>query len=85
MYILEIKYYFRFDIGDIVLQKQIDISEHETLPELYAKLAKLGANLLENVFEDLPQLLQSAKSQNKTNITYGKYIYMIAQIIYLTI
>lgn len=61
----------KFDIGDIVLQKQIDISEHETLPELYAKLAKLGANLLENVFEDLPQLLQSAKSQNKTNITYA--------------
>ncbi|XP_017790874.1 PREDICTED: methionyl-tRNA formyltransferase, mitochondrial, partial [Habropoda laboriosa] len=61
----------KFDIGEIVLQKQIDIDEHETLPELHMKLAKLGANLLGETFENLLELLQSAKPQNETNVTYA--------------
>ena len=56
------------------MQKQIDIDEHETMPDLYTKLAKLGANLLEELFENLLELLQSARFQNEENVTYGKCI-----------
>ncbi|XP_078040858.1 methionyl-tRNA formyltransferase, mitochondrial isoform X3 [Augochlora pura] len=60
----------KFDIGDIIVQKEININEHETLPQLYTKLSKLGACLLEQVLEDLPKALQSAKPQNKADATY---------------
>lgn len=55
------------------MQKAIDIDEHETLPELYTKLAKLGANLLEETFENLLELLKCARPQDEENVTYGKY------------
>lgn len=64
----------KFDIGEIVLQKQIDIDEHETMPKLYTKLAKLGGNLLKETFENLLELLQFAKPQDETNITYAPKI-----------
>ncbi|XP_043251399.1 methionyl-tRNA formyltransferase, mitochondrial isoform X1 [Colletes gigas] len=64
----------KFDIGEIVLQKQIDIGEHETLPELYAKLAKFGGNLLGDIFDNLPQLMKSAVPQNEMNVTYAPKI-----------
>ncbi|CAK9832641.1 Methionyl-tRNA formyltransferase, mitochondrial [Anthophora retusa] len=64
----------KFDIGEIILQKQIDIDENETLPKLYTKLAKLGANLLEETFENLLELLQSAKPQDETKVTYAPKI-----------
>ena len=44
------------------------------MPDLYTKLAKLGANLLEELFKNLLELLQSARPQNEENITYGKFI-----------
>ncbi|XP_078040849.1 methionyl-tRNA formyltransferase, mitochondrial isoform X2 [Augochlora pura] len=64
----------KFDIGDIIVQKEININEHETLPQLYTKLSKLGACLLEQVLEDLPKALQSAKPQNKADATYAPKI-----------
>ncbi|XP_076656275.1 methionyl-tRNA formyltransferase, mitochondrial isoform X2 [Halictus rubicundus] len=63
----------KFDIGEIILQKEVNIGEHETLPQLHSKLAKLGAYLLEKTFEDLPGALRSAKPQNEANATYGLY------------
>ncbi|XP_076221688.1 methionyl-tRNA formyltransferase, mitochondrial isoform X2 [Nomia melanderi] len=64
----------KFDIGEIVLQKEINISEHETLPELYIKLSKLGADLLAKVIDDLPHILKSVKPQNEANATYAPKI-----------
>ncbi|XP_043590748.1 methionyl-tRNA formyltransferase, mitochondrial isoform X1 [Bombus pyrosoma] len=64
----------KFDIGEIILQKAIDIDEHETLPELYTKLAKLGANLLKETFENLFELLKSARPQDEENVTYAPKI-----------
>ncbi|XP_053997288.1 methionyl-tRNA formyltransferase, mitochondrial isoform X1 [Hylaeus anthracinus] len=64
----------KFDVGEIVLQEKINIGEHETLPELYARLAKLGATLLVNVLENLPQILQSARPQDEENVTYAPKI-----------
>lgn len=54
-----------------MLQKETDIGDHETLPELYSRLAKLGANMLMETFENLPELLESAMPQNEENVTYG--------------
>ncbi|XP_076656274.1 methionyl-tRNA formyltransferase, mitochondrial isoform X1 [Halictus rubicundus] len=64
----------KFDIGEIILQKEVNIGEHETLPQLHSKLAKLGAYLLEKTFEDLPGALRSAKPQNEANATYAPKI-----------
>ena len=64
----------KFDIGKIVLQKETGIGDHETLPELYSRLAKLGANLLMETFENLPELLESATPQNEENVTYAPKI-----------
>lgn len=52
-------------------QEKVDIHVDETLPELYTKLAKLGANVLIDVIEKLPQVLVSSKPQEKIGITYG--------------
>ncbi|XP_017755720.1 PREDICTED: methionyl-tRNA formyltransferase, mitochondrial [Eufriesea mexicana] len=60
-----------FDVGEIILQKQVDIDEHETMPELYIKLAKLAASLLEKTFENLLESLKYARPQDETNATYA--------------
>lgn len=65
------------------MQKQINIDEHETMPKLYTKLAKLGANLLRETFENLLELLQFAKPQDETNITYGEYIFFVINEIFI--
>ncbi|XP_017885771.1 methionyl-tRNA formyltransferase, mitochondrial [Ceratina calcarata] len=64
----------KFDIGEIVLQKEIDIGQNETQPELSKKLAELGASTLEEMFQDLPLSLQSAKPQDPTKVTYAPKI-----------
>lgn len=63
--------YYRFDIGEIVAQEKVDIQAAETLPQLYAKLAKMGANVLIDVIGKLPQVLSSSRPQEKIGITYG--------------
>nr|XP_034184417.1 methionyl-tRNA formyltransferase, mitochondrial isoform X1 [Osmia lignaria] len=64
----------KFDTGPIVLQRQVNISEDETLPELTSKLAKIGANLLGETFDNLPELIQSAKPQDEKYVTYAPKI-----------
>ncbi|XP_012232252.1 methionyl-tRNA formyltransferase, mitochondrial isoform X2 [Linepithema humile] len=61
----------KFDIGEIVAQEKLDIHVDEILPELYAKLAKVGANVLTDVIGKLPQALSSSKPQEKIGITYA--------------
>lgn len=65
---------FRFDIGEIIAQEQISITPDETLPELRAKLAKIGANLLVETIKKLPSILSNGRPQNETEATYGKHI-----------
>ncbi|XP_072764719.1 methionyl-tRNA formyltransferase, mitochondrial isoform X2 [Anoplolepis gracilipes] len=64
----------KFDIGEIVVQKKLDIHPDETLPELHDKLAKMGANILIDVIGKLPKILSFSKSQEKTGITYAPKI-----------
>lgn len=53
------------------------------MPKLYTKLAKLGASLLKETFENLLELLQFAKPQDETNITYGEYIFFVINEIFI--
>jgi len=69
--------YCRFDIGEIVAQEKLDIHPDETLPELYVKLAKMGANILVNVIGKLPQVLSLSRPQEKIGITYGNFYYLL--------
>lgn len=65
--------YCRFDIGEIVAQEKLDIHPDEILPELYVKLAKMGANILVDVIRKLPQILSFSRPQEKIGITYGNF------------
>ncbi|KAL6420003.1 hypothetical protein ACFW04_011017 [Cataglyphis niger] len=64
----------KFDIGEIVAQEKLDIHPDETLPELYVKLAKMGANMLVDVIRKLPQILSFSRPQEKIGITYAPKI-----------
>ncbi|KAF7403041.1 hypothetical protein HZH66_005308 [Vespula vulgaris] len=61
----------KFDIGEIIAQEQISITPDETLPELRAKLAKIGANLLVETIKKLPSILSNGRPQNETEATYA--------------
>ncbi|XP_035734439.1 methionyl-tRNA formyltransferase, mitochondrial-like [Vespa mandarinia] len=61
----------KFDIGEIIAQEQISINPDETLPELRAKLAKIGANLLVKTIEQLPLILSNGRPQNELEATYA--------------
>lgn len=69
---IDIKIGYRFDIGEIVTQERTEIHLHETLPELYSKLAKQGGNLIVHAIRKLPEILTHATPQDPTEVTYGK-------------
>ncbi|XP_063216946.1 methionyl-tRNA formyltransferase, mitochondrial isoform X3 [Bacillus rossius redtenbacheri] len=61
----------KFDIGDIVKQESCHIHRDETLPQLYGRLAALGAKVLVECLHDLPHCLTKAVPQPHGNSTYG--------------
>lgn len=63
---------FRFDIGPVFAQQETDIGPDETYPELYSKVAHIGADLLLKTLEKLPDSLSSGIPQDENNVTYGK-------------
>lgn len=63
----------KFDVGEIVKQAEIEITDDMQMPELYEKLANLGSNLLLEVVNTLPDALLAAKEQNG-KVTLGKYL-----------
>ncbi|EFN79099.1 Methionyl-tRNA formyltransferase, mitochondrial [Harpegnathos saltator] len=60
----------KFDIGEIIAQERTDIHADETLPEVYAKLAKIGADVLVDVVRKLPEI-SSLRPQERIGITYA--------------
>lgn len=62
----------KFDIGEIVDQAAIDITDDMKMPELHNRLATLGASVLVNVLKQLPDKLKSAKEQPENGVTFGK-------------
>lgn len=43
----------KMDAGDIITQKEVEIGDNETSGELWNRLSKIGAELLENVVKDI--------------------------------
>lgn len=64
----------KFDVGEIVKQAEIEISEDMQMPELYDKLAQLGSNVLVDVVKSLPHILTTAKVQREEGVTLGIFI-----------
>lgn len=61
----------KFDIGEILAQKEITIPKNVLMPELHETLANEGAELLVNCIKNAPDSLQSARKQSDGNISYG--------------
>jgi hypothetical protein len=61
----------RFDVGDIVLQERCPITPTDTALMLKARLAELGAKLLQETLKDLPHCLHKSVPQPDFGITYG--------------
>ncbi|XP_030751420.1 methionyl-tRNA formyltransferase, mitochondrial-like [Sitophilus oryzae] len=60
-----------FDIGDIVLQKKINISDETKMPELHERLGKLGASCLLNTLNNLEEYLSNSTPQPAEGVTYA--------------
>lgn len=64
----------KFDVGEIVDQKRVEIPPDMKMPELHSKLASLGAELLLKAVRELPENLKNARKQPDEGVTLGKCI-----------
>ena len=65
----------KLDSGNIILQKEIDISEENTAQEIHDKLALMGGNLINNVLKELERNKKiKSVPQNEEKATYAKKI-----------
>lgn len=62
----------KFDVGEILAQREVPIPNGVLMPELHETLATVGAELLVECIENAPASFQNAKQQDDTNVTYGK-------------
>lgn len=62
------------DTGDIIKIDKYPISEKETLGELRAKLAKIGAGSIADVLNNLEEYLENAYSQPEKGVTIANKI-----------
>lgn len=61
----------RFDVGEILLQQPIELSETSRTSQVYPQMARLGAQLLLQCLQDLPFYLSRARSQNDQEASYA--------------
>ncbi|KAL7294811.1 hypothetical protein TKK_0011741 [Trichogramma kaykai] len=59
----------KFDIGSVIMQQRIEIHPDDTQIELYDKLSKLGAEVLLRTVDKLPNILNSAQSQDEKEVS----------------
>ncbi|XP_077295670.1 methionyl-tRNA formyltransferase, mitochondrial [Arctopsyche grandis] len=64
----------RFDVGDIIHQKEVEIKEDTLQPELHNLLANLGAESLIDCIRRLPDCLNDACPQRSDRATYAPKI-----------
>ncbi|XP_048479186.1 methionyl-tRNA formyltransferase, mitochondrial [Plutella xylostella] len=64
----------RFDVGEIISQVKVPISEDVKLPELTEELSEIGANMLVQCLRTLPDCLNNAQPQSEDGVTYAKKI-----------
>lgn len=69
MYIVE-----KLDAGDVILQKETDIEEEDTLETVYDRLAKLGEKALEEALVLIENGKENPKPQNEDEATFVKPI-----------
>ncbi|XP_059046129.1 methionyl-tRNA formyltransferase, mitochondrial isoform X2 [Achroia grisella] len=63
-----------FDVGEIISQKIVPISQDIRLPELTEQLSEIGADMLVQCIESLPDSLTQTKPQSSEGVTYAKKI-----------
>ena len=61
----------KFDIGDILAKREIEISPEDNRSSLTTKAANVGASLLLEVIRDIDQFLPKKQSQQQSKISYG--------------
>lgn len=64
----------RFDIGDILLQKELPLNDTDLMPQIHDRLALEGAQLLVDCITNLSKNLSHAKVQNESEATYAPKI-----------
>lgn len=70
----------KFDVGEILAQREVQIPEAVLMPELHDTLANVGAELLVECIEHAPAIFQNARQQDDTNVTYGMLSFPIVQL-----
>lgn len=61
----------KMDVGEILSQYEVPISNDVLMPELHDILADHGANLLLKCINDLPMSIERATPQRDIDATYG--------------
>ncbi|XP_062998731.1 methionyl-tRNA formyltransferase, mitochondrial [Elgaria multicarinata webbii] len=61
----------RFDVGPIIKQETFAVPGHCSAKELESLLSKLGANMLIDVLQNLPESLKNKREQQKEGITFA--------------
>lgn len=63
-----------FDVGEIISQVKVPVSEDVKLPELTDELSEIGADMLVDCIQSLPTSLTNARPQSSEGVTYAKKI-----------
>lgn len=63
---------YKFDLGEIIKQKSIEIADNTTQDQLTKELANIGASLLVDTIQELPTCIKNATPQPENGVTYGK-------------
>lgn len=61
----------KFDVGEILAQKSVEIPKNVLMPELHETLSEEGAKLLLECIENVPTSFQNLKQQDDRYATYG--------------
>ncbi|XP_013164591.1 PREDICTED: methionyl-tRNA formyltransferase, mitochondrial [Papilio xuthus] len=63
-----------FDVGEIISQEEVAVSNDIKLPELTEQLSTIGAEMLVDCLRHLPHSLENAQPQSNEGVTYAKKI-----------
>lgn len=61
----------RFDVGEIVAIREVEVGPRERRPELTDRLAKVGAELLKEVMNNLDEYLKNVMEQGEEGVSHA--------------
>lgn len=61
----------QFDIGDVIAQQTVPIGPDMLMPKLHSQLAQVGAKLLVDCVNRIPNSLLESKPQDDAGVSYG--------------